>query len=97
MPGQHVRSGAEDHRIRIEVDGEPSEALAGESLAAALMSRRAAGRPRAWRRVFCNMGVCGDCTVIVVGSGGERASRRACVTPVVAGMRVMTTGDGIGA
>lgn len=76
--------------VGIEVDGERVEALAGESLATALLAsgrrvfrRTASGAPRG---PFCNMGVCFDCVVTVDGEAGVRA----CMTTVRAGMRVET-------
>ena len=70
-------------------DGEPIVAFRGESVAAALL---AAGRRtlrltavgEAPRGVFCGMGVCFDCLVVIDGE----PSRRACVTFVTEGMKV---------
>jgi D-hydroxyproline dehydrogenase subunit gamma len=63
-------------------------AFAGESLAAALWSagiRRLRRSPRAGtaRGVFCAMGVCQECVVVVDGHDTP-----ACQEPVRAGMRV---------
>lgn len=76
--------------IELTVDGEPLQAPAGQSLAAALL---AAGRPvlRASpsgqpRGVYCGIGVCQECRVRVAGQGVVRA----CLTPVSEGMRVLT-------
>ena len=75
--------------IEIVVDGAPLRAPAGQSLAAALIaSDRVAlrdspgGSPRG---LYCGIGVCQECRVVVDGE-----VVRACVTPVVAGMRVTT-------
>ena len=63
-------------------------ALAGESVAAALLSagiRRLRASPRAGgaRGLFCAMGVCQECVVLVDGR-----TAAACQEPVRAGMRV---------
>jgi predicted molibdopterin-dependent oxidoreductase YjgC len=78
-------------RLVFHFDGRPVPAFRGESVAAALMAagiRRlrttpVAGAPRG---VFCAMGVCYDCLVTVDGT----PSRRACLVPAAAGMRVET-------
>jgi predicted molibdopterin-dependent oxidoreductase YjgC len=76
--------------IEVVVDGSPLEALEGQSIAAALIaSGRVAlrdspgGSPRG---LYCGIGVCQECRVVVAGEGVVRA----CVTPVTAGMRVTT-------
>jgi predicted molibdopterin-dependent oxidoreductase YjgC len=75
--------------IEVIVDGAPVRAPAGQSLAAALVSSgrsvfRASpsGAPRG---LYCGIGVCQECRVVVDGS-----VVRSCVTPVVAGMVVST-------
>ena len=75
--------------IELTVDGTPLHAPAGQSLAAVLID---AGRTAlrnspsgAPRGLFCGIGVCQECRVVVDG-----VVSRACVTPVVAGMRVTT-------
>jgi predicted molibdopterin-dependent oxidoreductase YjgC len=94
-----VEAGVErGEALTFTFDGEPVVAYRGESVAAALL---AAGRRvlrvthagRAPRGVFCGMGVCFDCLVVVDGA----FSRRACMTPVARGMRVQSqngNGDG---
>ena len=74
----------------LTVDGRPVNAPAGQSLAAALLAAGRAtlrhspsGTPRG---VYCGIGVCQECRVHVEGRGIVRA----CVTPVVAGMRITT-------
>ena len=70
-------------RVTFTFDGEPVEALAGQTVAAALVAAgrrtlrttRGAGSPRG---VFCGIGACFDCLVVHNG----RASTRACLTPV---------------
>jgi D-hydroxyproline dehydrogenase subunit gamma len=75
--------------IELTVDGTPLEAPAGQSLAAVLMTagRTAlrtspSGTPRG---LFCGIGVCQECRVVVDG-----VVTRACVTPARAGMTVTT-------
>jgi aerobic-type carbon monoxide dehydrogenase small subunit (CoxS/CutS family) len=75
--------------IEVIVDGAPLLAPAGQSLAAALLASgrsvlRASpsGSPRG---LYCGIGVCQECRVLVDGE-----VVRSCVTPVVAGMRVST-------
>jgi sarcosine oxidase subunit alpha len=72
----------------LTVDGRPVHAPAGQSLAAALLAAgRAAlrhspsGTPRG---VYCGIGVCQECRVLVEGRGAVRA----CVTPSEPGMRI---------
>jgi D-hydroxyproline dehydrogenase subunit gamma len=76
--------------VRITVDGTPVEAQEGESLLVAVLRVRGSirkseftGEPRAG---FCLMGACQDCWVWLAGSGRARA----CTTPVVAGLAVLT-------
>lgn len=75
--------------IEFTVDGTPLEAPEGQSLGAVLLQagRNAlrespSGTPRG---LFCGIGVCQECRVVVNG-----VVARACVTPVVAGMQVQT-------
>lgn len=87
-----VKAGVERGRpLSFLFDDEPISAFEGETVAAALF---AAGRrvlrttsvTNSARGVFCGMGVCFDCLVIVDGE----LSRRACMTFVREGMRVET-------
>jgi D-hydroxyproline dehydrogenase subunit gamma len=70
------------------LDGHPVRAHAGETVAAALIAedgprtRQTAGG--AARGVYCGMGVCFDCLVVVDGVPNTRA----CMTLVAEGMRV---------
>lgn len=83
--------------LSIEVDGEPVQAFAGETVATVLLAqgRRAfrhteQGTPRG---LFCGMGVCFDCLVMVDGVENVRA----CLTPVADGMVIATASpDGAG-
>ena len=79
--------------LTIQVDGEPVQAYAGESVATVLLAlgRRTfrhteQGAPRG---LYCGMGVCFDCLVTVDGVENVRA----CMTPVAEGM-VIATGGG---
>lgn len=81
--------------VEIMVDGEGVRAYEGETIAAALLAdgrricrRTSTGEPRG---VYCGMGVCFDCVMVVNGSPNTRT----CQTRVEAGMTVQTqTGDG---
>jgi predicted molibdopterin-dependent oxidoreductase YjgC len=75
-------------RVTIELDGRPVEAYDGETVAAVLFAegdaatrRTVKGDPRG---VFCGMGVCFDCLVVVDGVPNTRA----CMTWVRDGLRV---------
>ena len=80
--------------LQLMVDGQPVPAYEGETIAAALL---AAGRRTLRhtipggesRGLFCGIGVCFDCLVMVDGMHTVRA----CVTPVQDGMQVTTLGD----
>ena len=81
--------------VTVELDGRPATAYAGETLAALLLAEghiatrtTAGGAPRG---VFCGMGVCFDCLVVVDGVPNTRA----CMTWVRDGMRVERQ-DGFG-
>ncbi|HLJ61906.1 MAG TPA: (2Fe-2S)-binding protein [bacterium] len=76
-------------QVTIFLDDHPLTAYLGESVAAALMAeghiafRRTAHR-REPRGLFCGMGVCFDCLVVIDGQPG----RRACMIEVRDGMHV---------
>ncbi len=82
--------------VEIEVDGEIIRAVEDEPIAAALL---AAGRSvlrytrkrHEARGVFCAIGRCTDCMMVVDGMPNVRT----CVTPVKAGMKVETQ-EGLG-
>ncbi|WP_305787142.1 (2Fe-2S)-binding protein [Symbioplanes lichenis] len=67
--------------IRIEVDGQPVEAEEGQTIAGVLLSqgrvswRRSAKTGKA-RGIFCGIGVCFDCLVVVNGLRDVRACQR---------------------
>lgn len=74
--------------VTVELDGRPATAYEGETVAALLLAEghlatrtTAGGAPRG---VFCGMGVCFDCLVVVDGVPNTRA----CMTWVREGMRV---------
>jgi predicted molibdopterin-dependent oxidoreductase YjgC len=75
-------------QVRLTLDGRPVTAFQGESVATLLLAeghtatrRTPGGEPRG---VFCGMGVCFDCLVVVDGVPNTRA----CVTWVREGMAV---------
>ena len=91
--GQGVARGAP---FRFTVDGVPVEAYPGETIASALLAagRRVARRTAhrgAPRGVFCAIGVCHDCRMVVDGE----ANVRTCLVPARAGM-VVETQSGFG-
>ncbi|MGW1716943.1 (2Fe-2S)-binding protein [Streptomyces sp. NPDC002156] len=79
----------------VTIDGSPSEAWAGQSVTAALvtagvwsLSRNPVnGRPRG---PFCGMGVCMECEVTINGRPGSRS----CTAHVTDGMDIRTATDG---
>ena len=88
-----MRINAETQRgvaVTITVDSVPIETFLGETVAGAML---ASGR-RGWRQtpagelrgLFCGIGICFDCTVIVDGVRNVRA----CLTPVSDGLAVTT-------
>ena len=79
---------AEENRIRIFVDGEPIRAIAGETVATALLANgftvfRISPRKQAPRAPFCFMGACQECVVRIDGH-----LMQSCMTPVKGGMRI---------
>jgi hypothetical protein len=75
-------------RVTILLDGEPVEAFEGETVAAVLLAsgqittrRTPGGEPRG---IFCGMGVCFDCLMIVDGVPNTRV----CMTWVREGLDV---------
>jgi aerobic-type carbon monoxide dehydrogenase small subunit (CoxS/CutS family) len=80
--------------VTIALNGKPVTAYLGESVATVLLSEEIVamrtttlGEPRG---VFCGMGVCFDCLVVV----DEKPNTRACMTWVKEGMSVRTQ-DGL--
>ena len=77
--------------VTVVVDGVPLPAYLGETLAAAMLAAgrrvfRYAPRTGGPRGLFCGMGVCYDCLMVVDG----RPNVRACMTPVADGMQAET-------
>ena len=73
------------------LDGRTMEAFPGETVAAALLAAgvrtlRKTEKSGAPRGVFCGMGICFDCLIVVDG----RPHLRACLTQVKPGMAVTT-------
>mgnify|MGYP006269471735 CR=1 FL=1 len=95
MPKHGSRINAEPNiergkTITFLLDGEEITAYEGETVATVMMAEdkiamrtTTKGEPRG---VFCGMGVCFDCLVVVNGV----ANTRACMTWVSPGMRVST-------
>ena len=80
--------------MTVQIDGQAVTAYRGETVAAVLLAegqrsfRRTlkTGRPRG---LFCGIGLCYDCLVTVDGV----ANVRACLAPVVEGMRIDTRAE----
>jgi aerobic-type carbon monoxide dehydrogenase small subunit (CoxS/CutS family) len=77
--------------IEFQLDGRPERCPEGVTAAAALfhVGRRASritARRRAPRALFCGMGACFECAMVIDG----RAGVRSCVTLVRPGMRIET-------
>jgi predicted molibdopterin-dependent oxidoreductase YjgC len=75
--------------ISLRVDGRPLKAHLGETVAGALMADsvrvfRETFRRQLPRGLYCGMGVCYDCLVVVNG----RPNTRACMTYVADGMEI---------
>lgn len=91
-----MSSGADPGRIALTFDGRPLEAVAGQTVGAALTaagirswrSTRLAGRPRG---LYCGIGICFDCLVVV----NARPAQRACLVEAHDGDVVMTQ-EGVG-
>jgi aerobic-type carbon monoxide dehydrogenase small subunit (CoxS/CutS family) len=89
-PLRRLGDTASDQRFTILVDGEPVEACAGETIAAALLAAgrrtiRHTGKRGEPRGLYCVMGVCWECAVVIDGR-----TVRACVTPAAPGLSVET-------
>ena len=77
--------------IEFTFDGEKINAITGQSVAAALLAanQRALRKTRFNnndRGVFCGIGVCFDCLVVIDGI----ANQRACLIEAKPGMKVQT-------
>lgn len=95
MPNDGYRIDSEPYisrgkEVKIILDGKQVIAFEGETVATAMMAENIVamrtnldGEPRG---VFCGMGVCFDCLVVVNGI----ANTRACMTWVIDGMQIST-------
>ncbi len=86
----------EGKKVTVTVDGQSIEAFEGEMIAAALLAHgkgvfRRTEHSREPRQIFCGIGRCTDCVMVVDGIPNIRT----CVTPVRAGM-VIRTQEGTG-
>ncbi len=77
--------------VEIYLDGVPIPAREGEPIASALLAAgkqvfRYTTKRHTARGIFCGIGRCTDCMMVVDGLPNVRT----CVTPVRAGMRVET-------
>ncbi len=85
----------ERKKIRFLFDGKEVEGYEGEPIAAALrdlgvMAHRYTAKNHQPRGIFCAIGRCTDCVMIVDG----KPNIRTCITPLREGM-VVETQDGI--
>lgn len=81
--------------VEISVDGKTISAYEGEPILAALLDagikiNRYTVKHHEPRGLFCGIGQCTDCAMVVDG----QANVRTCITPVRAGM-VIQTQDGL--
>jgi predicted molibdopterin-dependent oxidoreductase YjgC len=91
MSGRFVRLAERERaKVRLMVDGEPVDALQGDTLMVALLTHGSALRQSEFdpgrRAGFCLMGACQDCWVWT--RGGERL--RACSNEVREGLDIVT-------
>ena len=100
MNGRFIRLGETGRKgVKIRVDGNEVEALAGDTLLVAMLCSvdhvRQSEFGNEVRAGFCLMGACQDCWVWT--ADGDRL--RACTTPAVAGMSIVTqlatAGEGV--
>ena len=83
-------------QFEIEVDGRPIVAYEGETIGAALMAAgihalRHTSKKGHPRGMFCGIGLCCDCAMVINGVPNTRA----CQTPATPGCRVETQ-EGLG-
>ncbi|PKM51241.1 MAG: dehydrogenase [Firmicutes bacterium HGW-Firmicutes-7] len=77
--------------IKFEFDGKIVEGYEGEPISAALkaagiMVHRHTAKQDSPRGIFCAIGRCSDCVMVVDG----KPNIRTCVTPLTEGMKVQT-------
>lgn len=80
--------------FQIQVDGQPVLAYAGETIAAALLANgkrilRHTSKRHEPRSIYCGIGVCYDCLVIVNGVPNQRA----CMALAEPGLEVKTRSE----
>ena len=92
MTGFRMEAGIERGQpFHFTCDGEQVLAYPGESIAAALLAHgkrrfRTTAHSGGGRGLYCGMGVCWECVMVVNG----QPSVRSCMTPAEPGMRVLT-------
>ncbi|MGV3479586.1 MAG: (2Fe-2S)-binding protein [Sphingobium sp.] len=93
MSGSRIPGETRGAELTIVVDGTPTSAFAGETLATAMLAadrmafqRDTHGAPRG---LFCNMGSCSECLVTRIPDGRRV---RACLTEAVDGLEIRTHG-----
>lgn len=91
-PGLWVRlSEKQRETITFLLNGEPCQALVGDTIMTALLTQsrglRRADQSAAVRAGFCVMGACQDCWVVTE----DGARLRSCLTLIEPGMRLVVT------
>ena len=80
-------------KFEIEVDGRAISARKGQTIAEALLANGLRGlrmtRKQSPRGVYCGMGICYECRMIVNGIPNVRT----CMTPATPGCRIATQDD----
>jgi len=89
------RAVVSDGQVTMVVDGQATPVVEGSTVSSVLLGLgKVAWRTNAVtgaaRGAYCGMGICFECVCTVDG----RAGVRACMTPVRAGMSVVTSGVG---
>ncbi|WP_221792152.1 (2Fe-2S)-binding protein [Aquisediminimonas sediminicola] len=92
MNGRFTRLAETDRpKVNIIVDGQPVQAMAGDTLMVAMLSSGTSLRSAEFgpekRAGFCLMGACQDCWVWTADGGRLRA----CSTPVENGQQISTS------
>ncbi len=90
---EHIILGDQEEAkmVTITVDGQPMQAREGEMILSALLAEgkiisRYTTKRHEPRGLFCGIGQCTDCAMIVNG----RPNVRTCITPVKEGMVIQT-------